>query len=56
MDVLWLLPYVFKLQKWREDKAVRVNKEIFVANSSLLTWAIELSMQICSVHASDSEW
>jgi len=36
MGVMWLLPYVFKLDQWRGDKAARVNKESFMANSSSL--------------------
>jgi len=43
MGVLVLLPYVFKLDWWRGDKAARVNEEIFMANSNLLAWDIEPS-------------
>jgi len=46
MDVLVLLPYVCKLEKWRGDKAARANKEIFVANRSSVAWDIEPSRVI----------
>jgi len=41
MDVVMLLPYVFKLDWWRGDKAARVNKETFVANSRVGIWDFE---------------
>jgi hypothetical protein len=51
MDVVMLLPHVFKLDQWRGDKAARVNKETFIANRRPLIWEIEPSSALSSLLA-----